>query len=96
MPFDRLARVSTTEFAVAFWPMVVELIKQVGECPQWCEELFGLALALFKRLAETSLEFIELDDVMRQWTSLLLYSRDNGDVRVSTLLHGAQLIFFAE
>jgi hypothetical protein len=64
--------------------MILELIQQVGQHPQRCEELFGLALALFKRLAESSIELVNLDDVVRQWTSLLLYGRGSRDVRIST------------
>lgn len=74
-----LARVSTTEFSVAFWPMIVDLILQANQHTQRCEELFNLALALFKRIAETSLEFINLEDVARQWTSLLLYGQGSKD-----------------
>jgi hypothetical protein len=65
--------------------MILELIQQVGQHPQRCEELFALALALFKRLAEASLEFVNLDDVVRQWTSLLLYGGGPRDVRISTI-----------
>lgn len=62
--------------------MLVDLINGVGEHPYQCEELFSLALTLFKRIAETSLEFINLDDVMRQWTSLLLYDNSPRDVSI--------------
>lgn len=78
-----LARVSTTEFSVAFWPMVVDLVILASQHPQRCEELFSLALTLFKRLAETSLEFINLEDVVRQWSSLLLYAPSSREVRNS-------------
>jgi ubiquitin carboxyl-terminal hydrolase 34 len=77
--------VSSTEFAVAFWPMLVELIKRVREHPYQCEELFTLAHTLFKRLAETSLEFINLDDVVRQWSALLLYDNSPRDVGICSL-----------
>lgn len=65
--------------------MLVELIKRVREHPYQCEELFTLAHALFKRLAETSLEFINLDDVVRQWSALLLYDNGPSDVSVCSV-----------
>ncbi len=67
-----LARVSTTDFLVAFWPMVAALIPQAALKPQQCEETFSLGLTLFKKLAETSIEFLNLEDLVRQWGSLLL------------------------
>lgn len=66
--------------------MIVDLILQANQHTQRCEELFNLALALFKRIAETSLEFINLEDVARQWTSLLLYGQGSKDVRISNCL----------
>lgn len=67
--------------------MVTELILQANQYSQRCEELFTLALGLFKRLAETSLDFIKLDDAIRQWSSLLLYDYGPEDVRISPPIH---------
>lgn len=72
-----LARVSTTEFAVAFWPMVATLIPLTIHHHLQCEETFQLALALFKKLAETSLEFVSLENLVKQWATLLLAHRSN-------------------
>jgi ubiquitin carboxyl-terminal hydrolase 34 len=67
-----LARVSTTNFVVAFWPTIGKLISEAVRQPQQCEETFSLALTLFKRLAETSLELFDLDDLIKQWGVILL------------------------
>jgi len=67
-----LARVSTTDFIVAFWPMVAAMIPEAVLLSHQCEETFSLGLTLFKKLAETSLEFLSLDDLVKQWGSLLL------------------------
>jgi hypothetical protein len=61
--------------------MVVGLIMPASQQPERCEELFSLALALFKRLAEISLEFISLEELVREWCSLLLYTSPSREVR---------------
>jgi ubiquitin carboxyl-terminal hydrolase 34 len=72
LSFFSLARVSATEFAVAFWPLLAALIPIAVNQPHQCEETFALSHQLFKRLAETSLEFLNLDEFVREWGSLLL------------------------
>jgi ubiquitin carboxyl-terminal hydrolase 34 len=67
-----LAQVSTTSFVIAFWPMVAALISEATQNAAQCEETFSLSLALFKKLAETSLEFLNLEDLVNQWGALLL------------------------
>lgn len=73
--------------------MVATLIPMTAHYPQQCEETLSLALTLFKKLAETSLEFISLDDVMRQWGSLLL-SHNSKEVAISTPCLRIKLISF--
>jgi ubiquitin carboxyl-terminal hydrolase 34 len=67
-----LARVSTIEFTVAFWPMVAALIPDAAHQSQKCEETFTLCHQLFKKLAETSLDFLNLEELISQWGGLLL------------------------
>lgn len=71
-PLHSLAQVSTTSFVVAFWPMIDSLINEAVLYPYQCEEFFSLAHTLFKRLAETSTEFLNLEDLVKQWGGLLL------------------------
>jgi ubiquitin carboxyl-terminal hydrolase 34 len=72
-----LAQVSTTDFTVAFWPMVATLIPHAAKQPQRCEETFALSHQLFKKLAETSIDFLNLDELVRQWGALLLSHTPN-------------------
>ncbi|TAQ90895.1 hypothetical protein B7494_g771 [Chlorociboria aeruginascens] len=67
-----LAQVSPVDISTAFWPMIAALISQAIQYPQQCEETLALALAMFKRLAETSIDFLNLDELVRGWGGLLL------------------------
>jgi hypothetical protein len=67
-----LARVSTTDFVIAFWPIVGALIPEAVHHPQQCEETFSLCNTLFKKLAEISLDFLSLEDLVERWGTLLL------------------------
>ena len=72
-----LAGVSATDFTVAFWPMLVALIPDAVKQPQTCEETFALSHQLFKKLAETSLNTLNLMDLVGQWSALLLSHTPN-------------------
>ncbi len=52
--------------------MIDSLINEAVLYPYQCEEFFSLAHTLFKRLAETSTEFLNLEDLIKQWGGLLL------------------------
>ncbi|KAF4629829.1 hypothetical protein G7Y89_g8311 [Cudoniella acicularis] len=67
-----LAQVSTTDFSVEFWPIVTSLIIEAVKQPQQCEDTFSLGVSLFKKLAETSIDFLDLNELVQQWGSLLL------------------------
>ncbi|RDL38126.1 Cysteine proteinase [Venustampulla echinocandica] len=75
-----LAQVSTMSFVVEFWPMVATLILEAAHQPLHCEEIFFLGQTLFKKLAETSLEFLNLEDLVKHWGSLLLSHECNESV----------------
>ena len=72
-----LAKVSATEFTVAFWPMVRDLIPNAVTQPQTCDETFTLCHQLFKKLADTSIDSIDLDELVHQWSELLLSHTPN-------------------
>lgn len=55
-----------------FWPMVATLIPEAVNNPRQCEETFLLAHALFKRLADTSVDSLRLGDLVKEWGTLLL------------------------
>lgn len=57
---------------MAFWPMVESLVAEAVVYPYQCEEIFSLAHTLFNRLAETSTDVLDLEDIVTQWGGLLL------------------------
>ncbi len=59
-------------FVQGFWPMVARLLMEAVHQPHQCEETFYVAENLFKRLAETSLESLDLETFVREWGQLLL------------------------
>jgi ubiquitin carboxyl-terminal hydrolase 34 len=52
--------------------MIDSLITEAVLYPYQCEEIFSLAHTLFKRLAETSRDFLNLEDLVKQWGGLLM------------------------
>jgi ubiquitin carboxyl-terminal hydrolase 34 len=60
------------EFTLVFWPLISKLVPEAIGHPQQCDELFSLCHALFKRLGETSLDSVSLENLLREWASLLL------------------------
>jgi len=70
-----LARVSATQFAVAFWPLVCTIVPVVHQYPTHCDELFHLSETLLKKLADVSMNSLELDKLLKAWgTQLVLHS----------------------
>jgi hypothetical protein len=57
--------------------MVAALIPHAAKQPQGCEEIFTLSHQLFKKLAETSNDFFNLDELISQWSALLLSHAPN-------------------
>lgn len=57
--------------------MLVDLIPHAVKQPQTCEETFALSHQLFKKLAETSLDTLNLMDLVSQWSALLLSHTPN-------------------
>ncbi|KAK2624650.1 hypothetical protein QTJ16_005843 [Diplocarpon rosae] len=70
-----LAQLSTSRFVAAFWPMVAQLIPRAIHNPLQCEETFNLSLTLFKRLADTAIQELNLEDLVKEWSNLLLSHR---------------------
>lgn len=73
------ARVSTSEVAITLWPMVAKLIPEAVERPGQCEEMFLLALTIFKRLLETPID-LDLNNVIHEWGNLLLDHKNYEEV----------------
>lgn len=60
------------DFSLAFWPIVSALIPEAIRLSRQCEETFVLCLSLFKKLAESSIDVLKLDNLVKEWGSLLL------------------------
>jgi len=71
--------------------MAADLITEAVREPFLCEETFHLALTLFRKLAETSLEFLNLDNLAQQWGALL-FSHTSREVQKPSLVHAVMLI----
>ncbi|KAH6668875.1 ubiquitin C-terminal hydrolase-like protein [Halenospora varia] len=67
-----LAQVSSTDFSIQFWPIVASLILEAEQQPEQCEEIFLLGASLFKKLAETSIDFLDMNDLIQSWGKMLL------------------------
>jgi ubiquitin carboxyl-terminal hydrolase 34 len=70
--------------------MVADLVTEAVHEPFLCEETFHLALTLFRKLAETSLGFLDLDDLAKQWGALLL-SHTSREVKRPASSHAIML-----
>lgn len=68
------AQMPTINFAVTFWRMVGDLIPVATTRAEHCEETFTLAHTLFNKLAgsSTTLDVLNLNDLVTKWGSLLL------------------------
>ncbi|ESZ91138.1 hypothetical protein SBOR_8472 [Sclerotinia borealis F-4128] len=71
--------VSTSEVAVTLWPTLANLIPEAAERPKQCEETFLLALTMFKRVLETTVD-LDLNTVAQEWGNLLLNHKNYEDV----------------
>jgi len=70
--------------------MVADLVTEAVHEPFLCEDTFHLALTLFRKLAETSLEFLDLDDLAKRWGALLL-SHTSREVQRPAYSHAIML-----
>ena len=57
--------------------MVLNLVPQAAKQPHNCDETFQLSLKLFKKLADTSIGLLNLDELVGQWSTLLLLHTPN-------------------
>ncbi|KAI9742649.1 MAG: Ubiquitin carboxyl-terminal hydrolase 34 [Claussenomyces sp. TS43310] len=66
-----ISNVSSVEFANFFWLSLAELIPLATKLPGRCEETLSLALHVFRKLANTFAEQVDLTHYLLQWGSLL-------------------------
>lgn len=75
-----LARVSAIEFAKFFWTPLAGLIPQAARLPTKGEETLSLGLVVFRKLADTSIGYLDLPCYLLQWGSLLARHKSKEDV----------------
>ncbi|KAI1422322.1 hypothetical protein F5Y12DRAFT_717436 [Xylaria sp. FL1777] len=68
------------DFAELFWPIILELLPQAASKPQKCEELFGLASHLTKKLIENDSRTLDLPYCVRVCGDLLLSHTSTEDI----------------
>jgi hypothetical protein len=57
--------------------MVSALIPHAAKQPQNCEETFALSHQLFKKRADISVDSLNLDELVEQWSALLISHTPN-------------------
>jgi hypothetical protein len=67
-----LSSLSSIDFSVEIWPLLNQLIPQAVMHPQKCEETLNLALVVFRKLADTSIESVDIERCLLDWGTLLV------------------------
>jgi ubiquitin carboxyl-terminal hydrolase 34 len=57
---------------MALWPLLNALISQAVMQPQKCDETLSVALLVFRKLADTSIESVDVESSLFGWGSLLV------------------------
>jgi hypothetical protein len=57
---------------MALWPLLNDLIPQAVMQAQKCEETLSVALLVFRKLADTSIESVDVESCLLGWGSLLV------------------------
>jgi ubiquitin carboxyl-terminal hydrolase 34 len=75
-----LSSLSTTEFAMTLWPILYDLVPQAVMHPQKCEEALSVTLLVFRKLADTSIDSVNVEKCLTRWGSLLVQHECREDV----------------
>jgi len=78
-----LSSLSTTDFAMALWPLLNTLIAQAVIQPEKCEETLSVALLVFRKLADTSIESVDVENCLLSWGSLLVQHKSQEVYRLT-------------
>lgn len=62
---------SAIDFSMFFWPLLADLIPQAVMKPQNCEEILSAALHVFRKLADSFIESIDIQSCLLKWGELL-------------------------
>jgi ubiquitin carboxyl-terminal hydrolase 34 len=67
-----LSTMSTIDFSMFLWPILVDLIPHAVKIPVKCEETLSLALQIFRKLADTSVDSVDVQGCLINWGTLLV------------------------
>jgi ubiquitin carboxyl-terminal hydrolase 34 len=67
-----LCTLSAVDFSMALWPILNDAISQAVKIPHKCEETLSLALQIFRKLADTSIESVNIEECLLRWGNLLV------------------------
>lgn len=65
---------------MALWPLLERLVPKAVLQPQRCEETLTMALLVFRKLADTSIESVDVEGCLLGWGSLLVEHKSHEDV----------------
>ncbi|KAI0097657.1 hypothetical protein GGR51DRAFT_465287 [Nemania sp. FL0031] len=74
------SHVLAIDFAELFWPIILQLLPQAALRPRECEELFGLASHLMKKLIDNESSTLKLLSCVRKCGDLLLSHTSTEDI----------------
>jgi hypothetical protein len=74
---------------MAIWPLLNELIPQAVMQPQNCEEALSVVLLVFRKLADTTVESVDIEGSLLRWGSLLVQHKSREVISAeSNISHG--------
>ncbi len=65
---------------MAIWPLLNELIPKAVMQPQKCEETLTVTLLVFRKLADTSIDSVDVESSLLRWGSLLIDHKSQEEV----------------
>ena len=75
-----LSSLSTADFAMTVWPLLYDLVPRAVMHPEKCEEALYITLLVFRKLADTSIDSVDLEKCLTRWGSLLVQHDSREDV----------------
>ncbi|RKF63805.1 putative ubiquitin hydrolase [Golovinomyces cichoracearum] len=69
---DRFTQVPSLTLVTEFWPLIVSLVPVAVRQPEKCEQVLSVSYTLLKRIAETSIKSLRLEELVQEWGNLLI------------------------
>jgi ubiquitin carboxyl-terminal hydrolase 34 len=94
-----LSTLSTIDFASAFWPLLNKLVPRSRYHSDRCDEALSVVLVVFRKLAGTSVDSVDLNACLTAWGGLLAAHKSQETVgypeSIDVLTHGlANLLYW--